>query len=265
MELPTLRACPQKGRSSPWIKCPYPRSAPSLRLVCFPHAGGVASAYHRWGEWASREIEVWAIELPGHGSRLREAVEYDLDRMARSIQLELIRAGIDELPFAFFGHSMGGLLAFEVARAFRDSPKLVHLFPSGCRAPDKAHDDPPIHALPTDEFLEVMVKRYNGIPEELLKERELLELVLPALRADMQMIESHRHKACLPFPCPITTLVGTEDRRTPPEKMKAWETHTTGGFELVSFSGGHFYLQRQGPKVLAALESRLLNRSQSRA
>ncbi len=234
-----------------------------MRLVCFPHAGGNAAAYHRWGDLITREVEVWAIELPGHGSRFSEPSLLSLDSAVKAICRELKVAGLDRLPFALFGHSMGGLLAFEVAREFGNLPNLKHLFVSGTHAPHLRSDDPPIHALPAKDFLAEMVGRYDGIPEEILREKDLLELILPALRADMRMIECHKHQASLPLSCPLTIMMGNDDESVTPEEIEEWKIQTSGAFAKLVFPGRHFYLQSKGAEVLAALEARLLGRFSS--
>lgn len=257
MEPSFPRTANPKTNGHPWIKCPQARTEPRRRLVCFPHAGGTASVYHRWGAMASHETEVWAIELPGHGTRFGEAPAQHLVTTAQTIAAALGEAGLLDLPFALFGHSMGGLLAFEVARAFRRSPQLQHLFASGCHMPQLDHGEPPIHALPPDDFLAVLTKRYGGIPDEILQEKELVALLLPALRADMMMVECHRHQPGPALACPITALAGLDDARATPEVLAGWRPHTAGPFELLRFPGGHFYLQTQGRELVATLEARL--------
>jgi len=246
--------------SSPWIKCPHPREDARLRLVCFPHAGGTASVYHQWGRMISADIEVWAIELPGHGSRFFEPPGRSLEQAANTVAEELNHAGLSQLPFALFGHSMGGLLAFEVARKFRHSPMFKHLFASGCHAPQLDFTDLPIHALPTEDFLEVMIQRYGGIPEAILREKDLLEFILPALRADMEMIECHRYQVAPPLPMPITSLAGHDDERATQEVLGGWSLQTSDVFEIHRFAGGHFYLQNAAGAVIEMIEAKLLGK-----
>lgn len=203
------------------------------------------------------EVEVWAIELPGHGSRIREAAETRLGRLAAAIAAELTNVGLAERPFAFFGHSMGGLLAFEVARVLRPIGAPKYFFASGCHAPQLGFADTPIHALPAADFLEVMVQRYGGIPDAILREKELLDLILPTLRADMAMVETHRYEPGAPFACPLTVMAGVDDLRATAEVLGGWVHQTTGGFELLRFPGGHFYLQPGIGEVVAEIGKRL--------
>ncbi len=258
MESKQVRPRSRNKPSSPWLRCPYPRASASQRLVCFAHAGGAASAYHKWGTLVSEELEVWAVELPGRGSRFGEPTEPRLEAAAQAIAQALTQEGITQKPFAFFGHSLGGLLAYEVARALQRSSPLKHLFVSACHAPQHKRQDAPIHALQDEEFLATMVQRYAGIPAELLREKELLELLLPALRADMAMIECYEHRACEPLSCPITALVGDRDLRVSAEVLKAWRQQSQGVFEVLSFPGGHFYLQNAVSELLASVEAKLL-------
>lgn len=246
------------SRGSPWIRCPFPRGTARLRLLCLPHAGGTASVYHPWGRLIGDDVEVWAIELPGHGSRFHEPPARSLEQVADTLARELTRAGLMQAPFALFGHSMGGILAYEVACRFRDVPTLRHLFASGCHAPQTTTDEPPIHTLPPGDFLAALAGRYDGIPRELLAEKELLDLILPALQADMEMVERHRHRPCAPLPVPITALAGTGDARATPEVLAGWQLQTAGPFELLRFPGGHFYLQGALADVLRTIRDRTL-------
>ena len=239
-----------------WIRCPYPRPQALARLVCLPHAGGGASLYHSWGGRISSAIEVWAIELPGRGSRFGEPCEDNLSRVVELLSETLRNSGLFAKPFALFGHSMGGLVGFELARAFQQVPQLTHLFASGCHAPQTESDEQPIHRLPPKQFLEQMMTRYNGIPEEIANEPELVDLLLPVLQSDMRMVETHRYCPGAPLSCPITVLTGTSDRRATPEVLEGWKEQTKSQFDLLRFEGGHFFLQTATSEVLRVVEER---------
>jgi medium-chain acyl-[acyl-carrier-protein] hydrolase len=155
-----------------------------------------------------------------------------------------------QLPYAFFGHSMGSLVAFELAREMRrrglPGPELLMV--SGHRAPQRPDPEPPIHGLPEHEFLEE-IRQLNGTPEAVLKNPELLQLVIPVLRADFEVCETYAYEEETPLACPIAAFGGTEDADVPREDVAAWSHQTTGPFTLRMFPGGHFYFLDQ-PAVL---------------
>lgn len=227
--------------NSPWLLRFAPRPAATLRLFCFSYAGGGAAIFRPWALAMPAHVEVAAVLLPGRESRLREK---PLDSMAALLQA-LLPALMPELdrPFAFFGHSMGALLAFEVARALVQSgrPAPARLMASGRCAPHLADGDAALHALDDDAFVAAIDRRYGGIPAQILQDREVLEMLLPSLRADMAAIESYRHHGDAPLPCPIAAFGGSSDARTTLDKLQAWQLHSTEPVTARHFPGGHFY------------------------
>ncbi len=154
-------------------------------------------------------------------------------------------------PFAFFGHSMGGLVAFEVARRLREQGQSpVHLFVSASRAPQLVREDRPIHVLPDHEFMDEL-RRLNGTPEEVLEHGELMGLLLPMIRADFTALETYRHVPGPPLDCPITALGGADDPSVGRTELQAWQRQTRAAFTLHLFPGDHFYLNSAEPAVLA--------------
>ncbi len=217
------------------------RPAPSARLVCFSYAGGGGAVYRPFALAMPPSIEVLAVLLPGRESRLREppltSVQAIVEALVPNLAPRLDR------PFAFFGHSMGGLVAYEVARtlAARGLPGPAQIIVSARRAPHLAEPDAPLHGLPDDAFIAELDRRYGGIPAEILQHRDLLELMLPAMRADMMAIETHRHVPGPLLDCPITVFGGAGDARALPEALAPWQAHTRGPMQLRQFVGGHFY------------------------
>jgi medium-chain acyl-[acyl-carrier-protein] hydrolase len=172
---------------------------------------------------------------------------------------EALHAYLD-VPFAFFGHSMGALVAFELARELRRRawPGPMRLAVSGHQAPHRPDPDPPVAHLPDAEFIEEMRTRYDGIPDEVLAEQELLKLVLPALRADVLVIESYVYASEPPLDCPLSCFGGEEDRQVRREDFEAWREQTRGPFRLRTFPGGHFFVDSARGAVLQALREDLL-------
>jgi len=249
---------PVTSTESAWIVRPRPRRGCRLRLFCFPYAGGAAAVYRPWIDAFSAEVDVCPIQLPGRGSRFREA---PFRRAADLVPAaaEALRAYLD-LPFAFFGHSMGAVVAFELTRELRRRgwPGPVLLAVSGRQAPPRPDPDPPFGHLPDQEFLREVRERYDGIPDEVLAEEELLQLVLPALRADILVLETHKYVPGPPLDCPLSCLGGDEDRHVSREDLEAWRDETRGPCTVRTFPGRHFFIDSAREAVLDALRQDLL-------
>jgi medium-chain acyl-[acyl-carrier-protein] hydrolase len=151
---------------------------------------------------------------------------------------------------------MGALLAFEVTRRL-GSRLPRHLFASGCRAPHIPRDEEPLHSLPDTAFVEAVATKYQGIPKGVLENAELLELVLPALRGDMTMMESYQHVEGPPLPAGISVLGGDADAHVAEAQLLAWRRHTSGEFSCTLFPGDHFFLSERRDAVLTAIRPRL--------
>lgn len=169
-----------------------------------------------------------------------------------------IAAAIDELldrPYAIFGHSMGALVAFELARTLRGrgAPMPDSLFVSGRRAPQLPDPDPPLHGLAEDRFIGEMARRYNGIPQIILEDADLMRLFLPTLRADFELIETHAYADQAPLACPIVAFGGQSDGRASSADLLAWQAQTDASFGLRLFRGDHFYLQHERAALIAEI------------
>jgi medium-chain acyl-[acyl-carrier-protein] hydrolase len=161
-------------------------------------------------------------------------------------------------PFAFFGHSLGALMAFDMARYLRKHFGVVpvHLFVSGCRAPQLPHTGPPFHALPDAEFIRE-VERMNGTPKEVLQNRELIQLMLPLLRADFALSQEYTYVDEPPLACPISAFGGVRDQEVNLESVQAWREQTTNRFSFRRFPGDHFFLHTEPMLLLSALAQEL--------
>lgn len=236
---------------SDWIVRHRPRPSASLRLFGFSHAGGGPSLYRGWPERLPPEIELLAIQLPGRESRFREPAFTRMEALIQELS-NAIMPWLDH-PFAFFGHSMGSDVAFELARELRrrSAPLPMHLFVSARRAPHLP-SAAPIHDLPHEAFV-AELERLGGTPPEVLASAELLEIVLPILRADFAVLETHIHQEEPPLDCPITAFHGTDDPRGTDELMRPWQVHTRSTFRIHACSGGHFYLKDATARVIRHL------------
>jgi len=239
-----------------WVTCPKPHPQAKLRLFCFHYAGGRASVFRTWSDSLPQSVEVCAIELPGRGMRLRESPFTQLEPLVQHLPSALLPF-LDK-PFAFFGHSMGGLVSFELTRLLRREYGVspVHLFVSGQRAPQVPDPEPPIHTLPESEFLEEL-RRFNGTPEAVLENAELMQLLFPTLRADFAVLETYAYTPEIPLDCPITAFGGLQDPEANCDELEAWREQTNAFFVLEMFPGDHFFLHSAEPLLLQCLSQKL--------
>jgi medium-chain acyl-[acyl-carrier-protein] hydrolase len=218
-------------------------------LFCFPYAGGAASIYGGWVDKIAPGIEVCPVQLPGRGNRLREApfnrIEPLLEATADALSPYL------EGSFAFFGHSMGAMISFELARLLRreNRPTPAHLFLSGRPAPQKLTKRAHTYDLPDPEFIEEL-RRLKGTPKEVLEHPELMDMLRPILRADFELCETYRYLPEPPLECPITAFAGLMDQDVTREQMEGWREHTSSTFTLRMFPGDHFFLHESAPLML---------------
>lgn len=235
------------------VRKPVQEEAARARLFCFPYAGVGASAYRLWASGLPGGLEICAVQLPGRESRLREPALRRIDSIVAAL-LPQLRPYLD-MPFAFFGHSMGAVVASELAAALASAggPIPRHLFVSGRRAPHLSDRDSPLSGLDDATFVAEINRRYGGIPEEVMRDREILELLLPCLRSDIEALERYQPAAGSLFDCPITVLGGTEDGRATRAELEAWTAVASGGFRLRMFAGGHFFINTRRAEVLAEI------------
>jgi medium-chain acyl-[acyl-carrier-protein] hydrolase len=224
-----------------WLMRPQANPGARLRLFCFPYAGGGASIYRQWLTEMPAPVEVCAVQLPGREARLREQPFKDLPTLVAAAADGL--APYMDKPFAFFGHSMGAMVAYELARELRRRGQTgpVHLFLSGRRAAHLPDSHPMVHGLPDEEFKQEL-RRLGGTPEAVLEHQELMEMMLPMLRADFQLVETYAYHPEEPLVCPIAALGGLADAEAGQPELAPWRQHTTGDFSLRMFPGGHFFL-----------------------
>lgn len=244
------------SRRDRWVTFPKPNPQARLRLFCFPYAGGGASIFRPWADALPAMIEVCPVQLPGREARMKEP---PFTRLPPLVQAA-VRCLIPHLdkPFAFFGHSMGALLSFELARELRRrrSREPAHLFVSGCSAPQITDPDPPIHSLPARMFIENL-RLLNGTPRDALDHQELMEVLLPPLRADFAVYETYVYADEPPLPCPITAFGGLEDGKVSRDCLDAWRRQTRASFALRMLPGDHFFLRTAQPLLLQAVSHEL--------
>jgi medium-chain acyl-[acyl-carrier-protein] hydrolase len=253
-----MNAVVYTARVSVWVP-PYVRCNPraQVKLFCFPYAGAGASIFRLWTERLGDRVELWPIQLPGRENRISEAYPTSISDVADAVVAD--RALRFDGRFVFFGHSLGTLLAYEVAQRLRCSgrPQPARLIMSAHRGPQIPLPHPPTWNLPEPEF-HGRLKELNGTPVEIFRNDDLLHLIVPRMRADLRLDETYVH----PFSrgrlaCPITVFGGTYDAETPPDHLDAWEHVTTGMFERRMFDGDHFFIHSSSTILIDAVASAL--------
>jgi surfactin synthase thioesterase subunit len=223
-----------------------------LRMFCFPYAGGGASIYRGWAASLPADLEVCPVQLPGRESRLRDEAFTRSEAMVPELA-DALRPYMD-LPFVFFGHSMGALIAFELSRELRRRGQALplHLFVSGRRPPHLPPREEPIHALPEPEFLDKL-RELNGTPEEVLRHEELMRLLIPLLRADFSVNETYAYSEEEPFDFGISAFGGLGDEEVTREDVEAWRQQTQGRFRMRMLPGDHFFVHGSNDLILEAV------------
>jgi medium-chain acyl-[acyl-carrier-protein] hydrolase len=234
----------------------YDTGVLSVPVFCFPHAGGGASQFRTWSKQWPSWVTLYPVELPGREHRLSDRAFRHLAPLVAALVHAL--APYVHRPFVFYGHSMGALIAFELARLLQATAGVQpsHLFVSACQAPHRPLRRPPIHTLPDAAFIREM-RRINGTPAEILDCSELMDLMLPTLRADFTLCETYVYRPGPPLRCPISAFGGVDDSLVPREDLLAWQEHTQGSFAVRFMAGGHFFPHQEGDALLNAMLSDL--------
>ncbi|MFD6919607.1 thioesterase II family protein [Streptomyces sp. NPDC059944] len=234
-----------------------PPTTAEATLVCLPHAGGAPTFFRDWPAHLAPSLDVIAVCYPGRQDRFDEPCVTDMTTMAGEVAAAVVPLA-ERGPLALFGHSMGAAVAYETARLLqsRRGIRPAHLFVSGLVPPHRVL--PGIRHLKSDAALASDLLEQGGTDSRVLADEELRALVMPAVRADYELIETYRHVAAAePLDVPITAYFGRDDARTPPTVMPEWRLHTNAPTETRFFAGGHFYLQQQRRELTKDIRSRL--------
>jgi medium-chain acyl-[acyl-carrier-protein] hydrolase len=239
-----------------WLTRFRPNAQARMRLFCFPYAGGGALIYRTWHESLPPNVELCAVQLPGRGNRLRESPFTNMPQL-----VEAVAAGILpylDKPFAFFGHSMGALIGFELAHRLRSEHGLEPsiMFVSGRRAPQTPETDRITYNLPEDEFIEEL-RRLNGTPREVFEHPELMQLMIPLLRADFEVCQTYAYSPKPPLKCAIAAFGGLQDFEVTRSYLEGWRDHTSTSFSLSMLPGDHFFLHSYAATLLQRLSQEL--------
>ncbi|WP_216206447.1 thioesterase II family protein [Amycolatopsis aidingensis] len=235
-----------------WLAGRRPRHDAEFRLFCLAYAGGSASVYHEWRRLVPAHVDVCPVELPGRGGRWGEPAFTELDPLVRAMATALSPAL--DLPFALFGHSMGGLLAFELARTLRDQgkPQPCELFVSATSAPGGPRTGSSVHRA-SDAELTAEIRRLGGTPAEVLADADLMALTLPALRADYAVLETYEYRPAAPLEVPITVFGGAADRIVPPSALRGWTGESLAGVTTRMLPGDHFFLRSAAGDLVSSI------------
>lgn len=228
----------------------------SIRLFCLPYGGTGPSIYREWANYFGDDVEVIGILYPGRESRIAETLTPDIRQMASDL-LAAIQPLLDK-PYVVFGHSMGALIGYElVARvSARQLPMPRHLFVSGTDAPHYEEQEP-IHHLPEDEFLDALIE-LNGMPDEVLQNRELLSYALPIIRSDFAACAEYWLEESNQLDCPLSAYGGTRDSKVEIAHVEEWSQYTSKEFACRIFDGDHFFLHSHEEQILSELHDKLL-------
>jgi surfactin synthase thioesterase subunit len=252
-----------KASANGWLLCRTPRVRPLLRLVAIPPSGAGAGFYHGWGAELPHWVETWAVAAPGREHRLSEPVPRHLADHVEAIA-EALRP-LDDAPVVLFGHSMGSLVGFELARRLcaDASPPPQSLYVSALRPPSLRPDHEPEHLLPAEALIATVRRRYGGLPSEVEAYPEVLEWALGVLRGDLRAMEEYCYQPTMALPIPITAFGGDADPAVPLEDLHEWVRETQREFAVQAFPGNHRYLEAQRSAVLTYLANDLRTRAAS--
>jgi medium-chain acyl-[acyl-carrier-protein] hydrolase len=244
---------------NPWFQIKTPNPMASMRLFCFPYAGGSANIYLDWAEHLPRDVEVIALQYPGRGHRFSEPLISNCDEMISQLVSHI--SPLLDKPFAFFGHSNGALISFELARALqkRGHDRQVHHFLSGrgpVQLPRRSVEL--LHRLPDDEFKRKL-ESLGGTPREFLESPELMEIFLPILRADFSLNETFVYRDDQKLNTNATVLYGLSDTSFAVEDMGKWSDVVNGDVDSRGYEGDHFFINSQRKDLLQFLNVRLVS------
>ena len=238
-----------------WLIPLTPSKVGNVSLFCFPYAGAGASVYRTWTKLLPHDLEAFAIQAPGRETRFMEPFVSSITELAnqaaRAITLETDKSVV------LFGHSLGAACAYETARVLERlgrTPELLII--SGRQCPGTASKRNPIAHLTDKEFLE-HVRTYKGTPSAVMENTEMMELLLPLLRADFSLSEQYRPNLEHLLSCPILGLGSSQDEWLDLETLKAWGKLTQGGFDMHWFEGDHFYLNQQTEELLSVIKEKI--------
>lgn len=227
-------------------------------LVVFPHAGGDPQTFRSWQKALGSSVHVAVVALPGRGARRAEPSLDEFDAVVEALGTHL--GDLRSRPYAFFGHSLGALVAFELARLWSQDGgrRPMHLFASSRPAPQIPASY--LREAPTNDELQADIASFGGTPDRLLVDEDMMRIILAPFRADLTALATYRYREAPALTCPLTVLRGREDAALREPDAEAWAYQTRSRFTLHNFEGGHFFWRTQMP-LLTEVVTRELART----
>ncbi|MER9203843.1 alpha/beta fold hydrolase [Mesorhizobium sp. M0933] len=226
---------------------------PSYRIICFPHGGGSVQSFRAWSDYLPEDVDLICLDLPGRGKRSAEAAIRSMDLLVPMV-VEALREYSDR-PFIFFGHSVGALVAYEIARCLEKAgrPSPFHVVVSAHPSADVPADEPPMYRYEDDKLTEV-VRSLGLVPKEALANEELLHnFILPPMRADFELAETYDRNLPMPLEAAITAMGGAQDETINANDIDEWRRLTKSRFARIMFDGDHFYTHSMTAEVVSTL------------
>ncbi|MPQ34068.1 thioesterase [Clostridium estertheticum] len=228
--------------SSSWFCIPKPNPNAKIRLFCFPYAGGMPEIYYSWLNELSNQIELVVIKYPGHVPGSSETLYTNLTTLSKELA-QILSRNTDK-KYAFFGHSMGALISFELATQLNiiGAKAPEYLFLAAKNPPDIPVEQPPIYEMTMEEIIQ-LARSYNALPEEVLGNHELLKLIIPILKADFEMIEKWSiNEDFKPLNTPMCVFSGINDSLGLPKNMAEWQKYTKSEFKMIKVPEQHYFI-----------------------
>jgi surfactin synthase thioesterase subunit len=232
-----------------------------VKLFCLPYAGGSVMVYSKWQKYLHDSVDTCPLELSGRGRRFEEPFYNNIEEAVSDLY-QSIQDQLDNAPYVFFGHSMGSLLVYELIFKIRENKRRepLHTFISGKNPPHITENNRKLHKLPDREFMEEIIK-LGGTPNEILKEPELLSLVIPILKADYKLLETYQWTPKNDnINCGLTVFGGTEDADVNIKDLAEWRQYTSREFNLYQFGGGHFFINEKTADIVEIINQTLIDR-----
>jgi len=248
-----------------WLSSPNEHPQAAIRLFCLSHVGGAAAIFNSWPKVLPMEIEVYLIQLPGHGDFHSEPAFTRMEPLVSSLA-QILRPHLDK-PFAFFGAGFGALILFETSQYLRNekAPLPQHLFVSSCKAPqiftvESPDPEVPVHLLSEQKLLEAMKNLHYRSYETFAEHGELRELTFPTILSDLEICAYYHHRPAAPLDCPITCFSGLEDPIVTLKELNAWNQQTQSTFRSFTRPGDHYFLDEEEEFILKTVTQDLNHR-----
>lgn len=224
-----------------------------MRMFCFPHAGGTAQDYKKWIQYLPDGVELYAAQLPGRAERMSEDLCSDFNFLVNNLVTNILP--LINVTYVFVGHSLGGIIAFEVAKAIRKLNYGLpdHLFIIGRTGPNIPEVNP-TYDLADDDFIDYL-RLQSGTHEQILGDRDVMKFFLPIIRNDMKLADTYHYwyQKDQPLPCPIHVFWGSEETNMKVDELEDWANETSGSFSIDQFDGHHFFLHEQTKNVVSKI------------